>query len=165
MNKLVGSCFLIIGGFLFRWVQLRERKRRKECLESILSALRWMEEEIDDQQRPLPTLFSELAHRGTPESQSFFRTLCKGVQMEQGLGPSWKAAAEGLPLSEECLCILTALGEQLNRPAERACAAIQRACHRLEHEREQVEAESPQAEKRLTVFSFSAAALLIVLLI
>lgn len=165
MNKLVGSCFLIIGGVLFRWVQLRERKRQRDCLESILSALRWMEGEIDGQQRPLPTLFRELAQRGTPESQGFFRTLDEGVRMEQRLDQNWKAAAEVLPLPEECLRILSTLGEQLNCPTERACAAIQQVYHRLEHEREQMEAESPQAEKQLTVFSFSAATLLIVLLI
>lgn len=165
MNKLIGSCFLLAGGFLFRWVRIQERKQSQECLESLLAALRWMEEEIDGQQRPLPLIFKELAQRGTLDSRRFFQLLYTGIQTGHGLTESWRTAVQALPLSEECLRILSALGEQLNSRTENACAAIQRTCKRLEREREQAEAEAPQMEKQLTVFSFSAAALLIVLLI
>lgn len=165
MVKLLGSLCILAGGALARLAQAAERRRRRDTLSDLMTALRRMTEEIRIARTALPDLLEGLADGCGPEAAAFFRAAAGGARREDGLSGAWSTAAEALPLSGGERAALQTLGQDLRGDEEKVCKAISLAIYELAKSAEEQDRSRPQEERRATALCFSAAALLVILLI
>lgn len=165
MVKLLGSLCILSGGFLARWVQAAERRRRREALSDLLTALRRMAEEIRMARTPLPDLLERLSRDCGPDAAAFFRASADAVRQGMELSKAWAAAAEDLPLADGDKEELQDLGKDLRGDEETVCKAVSLVIYSLAKSAEEQDWRRPQEDRRATALCFSAAALLVILLI
>ena len=87
------------------------------------------------------------------------------VRQGEALPEIWKALAEELPLNEADKSAAAALGRDLQGDEETVCKAVSAVAYQLAKSAEETERSRPEEEKRATALWFSAAALLVILLI
>lgn len=165
MVKLMGSLCILAGGAIARWVQAVERRRRRDTLSDLLTALRRMAEEIRMARTPLPDLLERLARDCGTEASGLFCTAAEAARQGGALSAAWAAAVEELPLPEGDRAVLRDLGEDLRGDEEKVCKAVSLVIYTLAKSAEEQEQRRPQEERRATALCFSAAALLVILLI
>lgn len=165
MVKLLGSLLILSGGFMARWAQAAERRRRRDTLSDLLTALRRMAEEVRMARTPLPDLLERLALDCGPDAAAFFRAAADAVRQGAELSGAWAAAAEDLPLAGMDKAELRDLGKDLRGDEESVCKAISLVIYSLAKSAEEQDRRRPQEERRATALCFSAAALLVILLI
>ena len=165
MLKLLGGGCILLGGGLGRWIQLAERRRRREVLSDLITALRRMGETIRMARTPLPVLLERLAADCGPEANRFFLGAAKAARQGEHLPGQWRHLAEALPLSEKDRTVLAELGSDLQGDEENICKAILLAIVQLEQTAKEAEEKRSDEEKRASALWFSAAALLVILLI
>lgn len=165
MRTLTGSlCVFIAGGMV--WLrQRKERRDRRALLAALAGALEQMEAAIRTDQTPLPSLLSALAAEGTGEAAVFFQMASWGVEAGAPPAAAWERAAEILFLSEEDKRTLIQAGRRLQGEEENARKGLLLASEHLRNSLEQMERLRPEEERRATALCFSAAALLVILLI
>ena len=145
MIKLVGSlCVLFAGGSVW-WLQHQEQRRRRQVLAELAAALDGMETSIRLNRTPLLPLFRQTARGRCHEVSQLFE------------GSAAALAADKRALSE----LVNALqGDEVS-----ACKGILLARKELQNSLSQLEKQRPDEEKRTAALCFSAAALLVILLI
>ena len=163
MRALAGSLWVLAAGFLV-WRSRREvRRRRRNALADLTAALERLEEEIRLVRTPLPTLLEKLARDCRPDAAALFTGTARAARTGGDPVFAWRAASEALPLAEEdreALRSLTLTGDEdrVRREAELVRARLARSLEALE-------AREPEEARRSAAFCFSAAALLVILLI
>ena len=159
MLKLLGSACILAGGFLVQGARLSERRRQWDTLSDVLTALRRMGEEIRLARTPMPLLLEYLAKDRCPDAAAFFSETAECLRRGESLEESWRREVSRLPLPPE------ALGTALGGDEEEACKAISLAAYELAKHAEERAAERKGEDRRAAALCFSAAALLVILLI
>lgn len=165
MVKLLGSLCVLAGGAMVRWVQAAERRHRRDTLSDLLTALRRMAEEIRMARTPLPDLLERLARDCGPDCAAFFHAVSDAARQGGEVSAVWASAAEGLPLSDGDRAALRDLGDNLRGDEEKVCKAVSLVIYSLTKSAEEQDRNRPQEDRRATALCFSAAALLVILLI
>ena len=155
MLKLLGSACILAGGFLVQGARLSERRRQWDTLSDVLTALRRMGEEIRLARTPMPLLLEYLAKDRCPDAAAFLSETAECLRRGESLAESWRREVSRLPLPPEDVRTLEPLGAALGGDEEEACKAISLAAYEL----------AKHAEERAAALCFSAAALLVILLI
>lgn len=161
----MGSLCVLAGGGLVRRAQMAERRRRRDTLSDLLTALRRMGEEIRMARTTLPDLLERLANDCGADAAAFFRAAAKAAGRGEDLTEVWRASAGALPLSERDRMGLQALGRDLRGDEEKVRKAIDLVICELAKSAEEQDRRRQAEEQRATALCFSAAALLVILLI
>ncbi len=165
MIKLVGSlCVLSAGGAVW-YLRRQEQRKRRRLLSELITALGQMESEIRMDQTPLPPLFQRLAQSGGPEVSALFRSAALALRDGREPEDAWSQAVAALPLPEMDALALSWLIERLQGSEQEACKGISLVTERLRRTLSEWERRQPEEEKRAAGVCFSAAALLVILLI
>ena len=163
MIKLAGSVCILAGGALAWQRQRRERHRRRQMLGELLAALEDMGQEIRMARTPLPELLDRRALRCRSQAGDLLQETARAARRGESLTAAWRRGTETLPLSESDREILGAL--DLQGDEEKVRKALSLVCARLEKHTEELDRHRPEEEKRAMALCFSAAALLVILLI
>lgn len=163
MVKLLGSLFVLCGGGMAWVFQRRERRRRRDTLFDLVTALRRMGEEIRMTRMPLPRLLGVLAADCGPDAAALLHTAAAAAARGEGLTEAWCAGIEALPLHLRDQAALRSL--EFQGDEENFCKGISLATYRLAESVEAMERAWPEEEKRTAALCFSAAALLVILLV
>ena len=164
MIKLVGSlCVLFAGGSVW-WLQHQEQRRRRQVLAELAAPLDYMETSIRLNRTPLLPLFRQAGGRCHEVSQLFERS---AAALAAGRSPEivWCQAVSCLPVSETDKRALSELVNALQGDETSVCKGILLARKELQNSLSQLEKQRPEEEKRTAALCFSAAALLVILLI
>ena len=165
MTKLLGSLCVFAAGAMAWYCQRQERWKRRCLLAELIAALGRMETEIRLARTPLPRLLGQLAAERRGAAAAFLRTVSRGLTAGEPPAPVWERAAAALELPEEQQRALLSLAEALQGDEESACKAILLARENLQNSLVQMEKQRPEEDKRATALCFSAAALVVILLI
>lgn len=165
MIKLLGSlCVFAAGGLVWSY-RLQERRRRHRLLSELTAALDAMEAELRLTRMPLPRLLERLAETCGGEVSDLFRRAANGLKAGELPQAAWEQALAGLPLPGEDRQTLLRLADILQGDEESACKGISLASNALRSRLERWERQRPEEDKRATALCFSAAALVVILLI
>ena len=160
MIKLVGSlCVLFAGGSVW-WLQHQEQRRRRQVLAELAAALDGMETSIRLNRTPLLPLFRQTARGRCHEVSQLFEGSAAALAAGRSPEIVWCQAVSCLPVLETDK---RALSELVN--ALQGCKGILLARKELQNSLSQLEKQRPDEEKRTAALCFSAAALLVILLI
>lgn len=165
MVKLLGSLCVFSGGALAWWEQMAERRRKRDTLSDLLAALRRMAEEVRMARTPLPMLLDTLSQGCGPEAAAFFQRTGEAARRGEDFCGVWEREADLLPLAVGDKAALTNLGSGLHGDEESICKAISIVIYELAKSVEELEQRRRSEEKQATALCFSAAALLVILLI
>lgn len=165
MTKLLGSLcvFAAVGTVWLR--RLRERQRRRQLLAALVSSLDRMETALRLTRAPLPRLLEGSAGEDGGEASDLFRRIANALLAGEPPRQAWEGALASLPLAEEDKQPLLALADALQGDEESTCKGISLASEVLRRRLEKQEARRVEEDKRATALCFSAAALLVILLI
>ena len=114
---------------------------------------------------PLPSLLDALAKSCGPEGADFFHQAAETARRGGDLPAAWHHAAGGLPLEPGDREALAALGDSLHGDEESVCKAISLVIYQLAKSLEETDRVRQQEEKRTAALCFSAAVLMVILLI
>jgi len=165
MLKLLGSLLIASGGMLAWFLQLSERKRRRDTLSDLQTAFRRMGEEVRMARTPLPILLEGLAGECGPDAAAFFAAVSQAAMEGENLPAVWRREAEKLPLDGEERSAVLQLGNDLQGDEEKVCKAVSHVIYTLAKGAERAERERPEKERRAAALWFSASALLVILLL
>ena len=162
MIKLVGSlCVLFAGGSVW-WLQHQEQRRRRQVLAELAAALDGMETSI---RTPLLPLFRQTARGRCHEVSQLLEGSAAALAAGRSPEIVWCQAVSCLPVSETDKRALSELVNALQGDEVSACKGILLARKELQNSLSQLEKQRPDEEKRTAALCFSAAALLVILLI
>lgn len=163
MLKLVG-CVLLLGsaGAVQAWTVL-EHRRELDALAGLRAAFGQMGESIRLDLTPMPRLLERLARRGPPAVRGFFAAVTAGLAQGRSLDSAWREAVPGLNLRGEENALLLDL--RLTGDEEAVTAQLDHAVRALEERLGEKRKDRREKEKLSAAVSFSAALLLILLLI
>lgn len=160
MTKLLGAILLVSAAGWCWWSRLRQQRQRRAALSALTQALGFMETAIRWHQRPMIPLLSELAQR--PLCGKYFAVILQNVQSERPLHISWKKATALLE-DTEAAQLLQAM--EMSGDTQHLLRQLQYAQQQLRHLAER-RAQDDIRDRRLTGAAlFSAAGLLVILLI
>ena len=163
MIKLVGSlCVLFAGGSVW-WLQHQEQRRRRQVLAELAAALDYMEMSIRLNQTPLLPLFRQAARGRCHEVSQLFERSAAALAAGRSPEIVWCQTVSCLPVSDKRA--LSELVNALQGDEVSACKGILLARKELQNSLSQLEKQRPDEEKRTAALCFSAAALLVILLI
>lgn len=165
MIKLVGSlCVLLAGGSVW-WLQHQEQRRRRQVLAELAAALDYMETSIRLNRTPLLPLFRQAARGRCHEVSRLFDRGAAALAAGKSPETVWCQAVSSLPVSETDKRALSELVNALQGDETSACKGILLVREELQNSLSQLEKQRPDEEKRTAALCFSAAALLVILLI
>ena len=165
MLKLLGSLCILSGGVLAWSFQKTDRRRRRDTLSDFLRAFRRMAETVRMTRTPLPALLDSLAADCGADAAAFFAAAADAARQKEDLSKAWRIPAECLPLSKVDKAAIASLGGELQGDEESVCKAVSAVVYRLAKSAEELERTWPEAQKQAAALWFSAAALLVILLI
>ena len=162
--KLMGSlCVLFAGGSVW-WLQRQEQRRRRQVVAELVSTLERMETSIRLNQTLLP-LFRQAARGRCHEVSQLFERSAAALAAGRSPEIVWCQTVSCLPVSETDKRALSELVNALQGDETSACKGILLARKELQNSLSQLEKQRPDEEKRAAALCFSAAALLVILLI
>ena len=165
MLKLLGSlCIFLAGGTVWR-MRLQSLRRELALLQDLMEAMEELSSGIRLDRAPMPRLLRRAARGRGPETAAFFRSVERRTAAGMELPEAWRTAGEDLALPERPRTALAELGRKLAGDEEEACKGIQLVYDSLTRTFEDLKRQQPDMEKRSTALCFSAAALLVILLI
>ena len=164
MVKILGSICVLGGGALAWWIQMSERQRKRDTLSELVMVLRRMQEEIRMTRTPLPLLLETLS-ADCRESQvvHMLRQVAEAARQGEELGKVWRQAVANLPLEPRDREVLDRV--DLHGDEENVCKGISLVIYELAKSAEDLEKRRPEEARRTSALCFSAAALLVILLI
>ena len=163
--KLMGSlCVLFAGGSVW-WLQRQEQRRRRQVVAELVSTLERMETSIRLNQTPLLPLFRQAARGRCHEVAQLFERSAAALAAGRSPEIGWCQTVSCLPVSETDKRALSELVNALQGDETSACKGILLARKELQNSLSQLEKQRPDEEKRAAALCFSAAALLVILLI
>ena len=163
MRGFLGSLLILSGGAMGMFLQTRERRRRRETLGNLITALGRMEEEIRLMRTPLPRLLLRLSDEIPGDAGAFLGRVAESIRSGEPPETVWRREAEALPLKEQDRAALRTLNFQGDETA--LCGAVALLVRQLLRSREEGEREETQEAKRSAALWASGAALLVILLI
>ena len=161
MTKLLGSALVLTGGLLVWLLAMAERRRQRDTLWDLITALHRMGEEVRMARTPLPQLLCRMAEECGTAAAAFFR--CGGESL--GRGERWTPQLEVLPVSPRAARLLRDFARDLKGDEENICKVISLVMLELQKEWENLERGRQAAEKQLAAVCFSASSMLVILLI
>lgn len=165
MVKLLGSLLILGGGLWARWSMVSVCRRELDTLSELTACLSEMAEEIRQARTPLPELLDRLGRGRGTEVTAFFSHVAGVVRQGGDAALAWRQAAEELPLCDEDRDVLTEAGRQLGGDETSVCKGISLVTSHLTRSLEEQRRSRGEREKRVTALCFSAAALLVILLL
>ena len=165
MTKLMGSLCVFAAGAMAWYVQRQARRSRRRLLGELIAALGRMETEIRLARTPLPRLLEHLAAERHGEAAAFLTAVSQGLKAGELPAAAWDQAVGALPLPEEERRALLALAGSLQGDEESTCKGISLVRETLQNSLKKLEDQRPDEDKRATALCFSAAALVVILLI
>ena len=165
MTKLLGSLCVFAAGGMVWWSRRQERQKKRRLLSDLIAALRRMETEIRLARIPLPRLLKRLAEGCGEETRAFFQDASRGLEAGETLAAAWNRAVEKLGLPDGDKQVLLTLQETMQGDEMSACKGISLAMEKLRNRLKELDNQRPEEEKRATALCFSAAALVVILLI
>ena len=165
MTKLLGSLCVFAAGGLVWWSRRQERQKKRRLLSDLIAALGRMETEIRLTRIPLPRLLKRLAEGCGEETRAFFQDASRGLEAGETLAAAWNRAVEKLGLPDGDKQVLLTLQETMQGDEMSACKGISLASEKLRNRLKELDNQRPEEEKRATALCFSAAALVVILLI
>lgn len=165
MVKLLGSLLILGGGLWARWSMVSVCRRELDTLSELTACLSEMTEEIRQARTPLPELLDRLGRGRGTEVTAFFSHVAGVVRQGGDAALAWRQAAEELPLCDEDRDVLTEAGRQLSGDETFVCKGISLVTSHLTRSLEEQRRSRGEREKRVTALCFSAAALLVILLL
>jgi len=165
MLKLLGSlCVLAAGGLV--WVQRHAALRREmEALRTLTEELERMASGIRLDRAPVPRLLARAGLGRNGDASAFFRSVSDGLCRGKSLAEAWRDAAAVLPLTDGDRRTVAELGVSLTGDEAQACKGIDLVNIYLRKRYGELERQRPERERQSTALCFSAAALVIILLI
>lgn len=165
MLKLLGSlCVLTAGGWALAQ-RRREFRQELDALRRLSAALEAMADNIRLERPPMPRLLDRAGSGQEDPASSFFRTAAAALRRGEPLPAAWRDAAGALPLPPRDRQTVADLGRILGGDEVQACKGLQLASSVLRGSYEELERCRPQRERQRTALCFSAAALVIILLL
>ena len=165
MIKFVGGlCVLSAGGIVWH-LQRQERRRRRQVLADLAAALDCMETSIWLNRTPLLPLFRQAAQGCCHEVSQLFEESAAALAAGKSPEAVWRQAVFCLPVSEPDKRTLSELINVLQGDETSACKGLLLVREELQNSLSQLEKQRPEEEKRTAALCFSAAALLVILLI
>lgn len=165
MVRLCGSICIFAGCGYAWYLQWTQRRRQRNARIELLSALRTMEQEIRSRQTPIPHLAQRLAGESIGDVRHSFEIFRALLECGELPAQAWKVAFEELPLSEEEKAAVMELGNRISKEESIAVREINLTIDKIETWKESEEKLRKETEKRSSALWFSAAALLVILLI
>ena len=165
MTKLLGSLCVFAAGGMVWWSRRQERQKKRRLLSDLIAALGRMETEIRLTRIPLPRLLKRLAEGCGEETRAFFQDASRGLEAGETLAAAWNRAVEKLGLPDVDKQVLLTLQETMQGDEMSACKGISLAIEKLRNRLKELDNQRPEEEKRATALCFSAAALVVILLI
>ena len=165
MTKLLGSLCVFAAGGMAWWSRRQERQKKRRLLSDLIAALGRMETEIRLTRIPLPRLLKRLAEGCGEETRAFFQDASRGLEAGETLAAAWNRAVEKLGLPDGDKQVLLTLQETMQGDEMSACKGISLAMEKLRNRLKELDNQRPEEEKRATALCFSAAALVVILLI
>lgn len=165
MLKLAGSlCVLSAGGLV--WFQRRAALwREMEALRALAAELERMAGGIRLDRAPVPRLLARAGLGRNGDAAGFFQSVSEGLRRGNPLTEAWRDAAAVLPLTDGDRRTVAELGVSLTGDEAQACKGIDLVNTYLRKRYEELEKRRPERERQSTALCFSAAALVIILLI
>jgi len=165
MLKLLGSlCVLSAGGLV--WFQRRAALQREmEALRALSAELEQMAGGIRLDRAPVPRLLAQAGAGRNKDAAAFFRSVSDGLRRGKSLAEAWRDAAAALPLTDGDRRTVAELGVSLTGDESQACKGIYLVNTYLRKRYGELEKRQPEWERQSTALCFSAAALVIILLI
>jgi len=157
----MGSVLVLGASALLWFLQMRERRRRRETLADLITALNRMDEELRMARPPMPWLLERSAEGCGADAAAFFHRSAEILRR----GESWAEAIACLPISREEARVLEELSHGLRGDEQAVCAALRHAAGGLERAMESLEQRRQSEERQLTAACFSGGLLLVILLI
>lgn len=165
MRKLIGSICVLGGGAWVYFTQRAQRLRQRDTLLDLIAVLELMGEEIRRVRTPLPLLLEALSKGHSPSVSAFLARTAKGLHKGEPLDALWRREVKTLPLPPEEIRVLCVLGVPLGGDEEQACKALALAAAQLSRHCEERAAVWRDQDRQAAAVCFSAAALLVILLI
>ena len=165
MVKLLGCMCIFGSGIYLCRIQVLEVRRELDTLSTLTAALEQMAQEIRLTRTPLPRLMESLGRKRIGDTAAFFQTTASSLGKGLSAGDSWRRAAEDIPLALEDQVILAEVGNSLQGDEEQLCRGLALASARLGDSLAERRRTRAEREKRTTALCFSAAALVVILLI
>ena len=165
MTKLLGSLCVFAAGGMVWWSRRQERQKKRRLLSDLIAALGRMETEIRLTRIPLPRLLKRLAEGCGEETRAFFQDASRGLEAGETFAAAWNRAVEKLGLPDGDKQVLLTLQETMQGDEMSACKGVSLAMEKLRNRLKELDNQRPEEEKRATALCFSAAALVVILLI
>ena len=165
MTKLLGSLCVFAAGGMVWWSRRQERQKKRRLLSDLIAALGRMETEIRLTRIPLPRLLKRLAEGCGEETRAFFQDASRGLEAGETLAAAWNRAVEKLGLPDGDKQVLLTLQKTMQGDEMSACKGISLASEKFRNRLKELDNQRPEEEKRATALCFSAAALVVILLI
>ena len=165
MIRLTG-CLCIFAGCGYAWyLQRLQRWRQMRTRTELLAALRKMEQEIRSRQTPIPRLAEQLALGTVGEVQACFQQFLLLLRQDVTPAEAWKRCVGLLSLSEQEKTAVSELGTYLCCEEPMIVKGLNLTIKTLEECSLEARKQSAETEKRATALWFSAASLLVILLL
>ena len=163
--KLMGSlCVLFAGGSVW-WLHRLVPRRARQVAADLVWTLERLEPSIRLNQTPLLPLFRQAARGRCHEVSQLFERSAAALAAGRSPEIVWCQTVSCLPVSETDKRALSELVNALQGDETSACKGILLARKELQNSLSQLEKQRPDEEKRAAALCFSAAALLVILLI
>ena len=162
--KALGIWCILSVGVLSMLLYLKEQARQKNLRHQLLTFLLLMQGEIRYRQTPLPSLFRRFAQE-PGSAGSFFAAVGKSLEADpdRPLSRHWLGALDCLPREQQEW--MERLGRSLDGDEQSIQKALDLAIRELEEQKRQREQEQRGKARLWCGLCFSAACLLILLLI
>ncbi len=165
MLKLLGSlCVLTAGGWALAQ-RRRDLRQELDTLRRLSAALEAMADNIRLERPPIPRLLDRAGSGREDPAACFFQTAAAALRRGEPLPAAWRDAAAVLPLPPRNRQTVADLGRVVSGDEVQACKGLQLASDSLRKRYEVLEQSRPQRERQGTALCFSAAALVIILLL
>ncbi len=158
-GKLLGAVLILVGSVVTCLRLSREVQQEMHLLQELACALEGMESAIRWQKLPLPRALRQQAER--PLCGDFFNAVLQGMKGEITLQKVWTKAAKNIH-SQEAAKIIG--GIEWTGDETQIIGSLHTAIEALRRALQQRQQEQRQRTKLRTALTFSAAALLIIVL-
>ncbi|MBQ0038179.1 MAG: hypothetical protein KBS74_05845 [Clostridiales bacterium] len=158
--RALGIVMILSGSVWIAAADVRSRRRTLRLLGELEAALRDMETGIRWKRQMLPDIIAQQAKR--PLCGAYFAAVSDGLRLEIPLQDAWQSAFAALKMQEarECLQNTELCGDE-----KRIMGNLNMAAEHLHKLHEELHAKQRQEEKLHLTVVFSAAGMLIILLI
>ena len=165
MIRLLGGSLILAAGGAVWLTQHLERRQRRRILWALICLLGQAEDRIRLDRVPLPALLEQLAKRADPALSPLLRETASAMTGGGDPAAVWRAGTVRLPVPEPDKLHLAALADAAQGEEENICKGILLAREKLRESLAALEGRQAEEEKRTAALCFSAAALLVIVLL